>query len=76
MKQFIDIVNAYCSNVSLFILTALVISFVLAIIHKRYKYLTGVLFIMTAWIGILTMPQGKDRLGGIQMPEKTLPLVA
>jgi hypothetical protein len=29
-----------------------------------------------AWIGILTMPQGKDRLGGIQMPEKTLPLVA
>ena len=60
MKQFIDIVNAYCSNISLFIFTALVISFVLAIIHKRYKYLTGVLFIITAWIGVLIYAAGGD----------------
>lgn len=59
-ENFINLVNTYCANVSLFIFVALIVSIIVILVHKSYKSFVGMLFILTAWIGCLIYAAGGD----------------
>jgi len=59
-ENFINLVNTYCANVSLFIAVALIVSIIVMIAHKHYKSFIGMLIIMTAWIGCMIYAAGGD----------------
>lgn len=59
-ENFINLVNTYCVNVSLFIVVALIVSIIVMIAYKHYKSFIGMLIIMTAWIGCMIYAVGGD----------------